>query len=93
MIGPDLSRVEIFIRPGITDMRKQVNGLSIIASEEMELDPLSGALFLFCNRYRRIIKALYWDATGFCLWQLCEASHNCHYVEKNIMRSKPRKQW
>ena len=69
MIGPDLSRVEIFIRPGITDMRKQVNGLSIIASEEMELDPLSGALFLFCNRYRRIIKALYWDATGFCLWQ------------------------
>jgi transposase len=68
MIGPDLSRVEIFIRPGVTDMRKQVNGLSIMATEEMELDPLSGALFLFCNRYRKILKAIYWDATGFAMW-------------------------
>ena len=69
MIGPDLSRVPIFIRPGVTDMRKAINGLSIIATEQMEKDPLSGALFLFCNRYRRIMKALYWDRNGFCLWQ------------------------
>mgnify|MGYP000650019216 CR=1 FL=1 len=69
MIGPDLSRVEIYVRPGITDMRKQINGLAIIAAEQMEQDPLSGALFLFCNRYRRIMKALYWDRNGFCLWQ------------------------
>lgn len=69
MICPDLSRVEIFIRPGITDMRKAINGLSMIATEQMEKDPLSGALFLFCNRYRKIMKALYWDRNGFCLWQ------------------------
>jgi len=68
VIGPDLSRVEIYIRPGITDMRKAINGLSIMASEQMEKDPLSGAVFLFCNRYRRIIKALHWDKNGFCLW-------------------------
>jgi transposase len=49
-------------------MRKQINGLSIIASEQMELDPLSGALFLFCNRERRILKAIYWDRSGFALW-------------------------
>ena len=69
MIGPDLSRVQIFIRPGITDMRKAINALSIIANEQINKDPLSGALFLFCNRYRRIMKALYWDRNGFCLWQ------------------------
>lgn len=69
MIGPDLSRVQIFIRPGVTDMRKAINGLAIIATEQMEQDPLCGALFLFCNRYRRIMKALYWDQNGFCLWQ------------------------
>ena len=68
MIGPDLSRVEILIRPGVTDMRKQINGLSMIASEQMDKDPLSGALFLFCNRHRRILKAIYWDATGFAMW-------------------------
>lgn len=69
MIGPDLHRVDIYIRPGATDMRKAINGLSIMASEQMDKDPLSGAVFLFCNRYRRIIKALYWDKNGFCLWQ------------------------
>ena len=32
-------------------------------------DPLSGALFLFCNRHRRIMKALVWDRNGFWLLQ------------------------
>ena len=55
MMWPDLSRVAVYVRPGHTDMRKQVNGLSMIAEEQMELNPLSGAVFLFCNRERRII--------------------------------------
>jgi transposase len=50
-------------------MRKGVNGLSIIVAEQMELDPLSGALFLFSNRYRRILKGLLWDHNGFWLIQ------------------------
>ena len=65
----DISEVAIYVRPGVTDMRKAINGLSVIASEQMERDPLSGRLFLFCNRYRRILKALYWERNGFCLWQ------------------------
>ena len=65
MIGVDLARIAIYVRPGVTDMRKAANGLSIIASEQMQLDPLSGALFLFYNRYRRIMKALLWDRNGF----------------------------
>lgn len=69
MIGPDLSKVTVYVRPGVTDMRKAINGLSILVNEQMELDPLNGALFLFCNRQRRILKALYWDRNGFCLWQ------------------------
>ena len=69
MIGIDLTRVSIYVRPGRTDMRKAINGLSIIATEEMELDPLSGALFLFCNRRHKLLKIIYWDRNGFCLWQ------------------------
>jgi transposase len=65
----DISRVSIYVRPGVTDMRKQINGLAVIVTEEMERDPLSGCLFLFCNRFRRILKCLYWDRNGFCLWQ------------------------
>ncbi|MDL1969044.1 MAG: IS66 family insertion sequence element accessory protein TnpB [Deltaproteobacteria bacterium] len=34
----------------------------------MELDPFSSHLFVFCNRRRNILKILYWDRNGFCLW-------------------------
>jgi len=64
----DWGTVRIFIRTGITDMRKQINGLSVLVQEEMLQDPLSGHLYLFCNKNRRRLKALYWDRNGFCLW-------------------------
>ena len=49
-------------------MRKQINGLSMIVSEDLEMDPFEGNLFLFCNRLRRILKINYWDRNGFCMW-------------------------
>jgi len=64
----DLDRVRIFVRPGATDMRKQINGLAVIVEAEMKQAPFSGDLFLFCGRTRTVLKALYWDRTGFCLW-------------------------
>jgi transposase len=64
----DLSAVRIFIRPGPTDMRKQINGLAVLV-EELSQNPFSGSLYLFCGRTRRTLKALYWDKTGFSLWQ------------------------
>ena len=63
----DFAKVKIYVRPGFTDMRKQSNGLSIFVQEELELDPLSGNLFLFCNKRKNIFKVLYWDRNGFCL--------------------------
>lgn len=59
----------IFLRVGATDMRKAINGLSVLAQEQIAQDPFSGALFVFCNRRRDLIKILYWDRNGFCLWQ------------------------
>lgn len=64
----DWSKVRVFVKPGATDMRKQINGLSIIVSEDLEMDPFEGNLFLFCNKLRKILKIIYWDKTGFCLW-------------------------
>ena len=65
---PDLNWVPIYVRPGATDMRKQINGLALIAEEQMEHNRLSGALFLFCNRERCMLKALFWDGTGFAVF-------------------------
>lgn len=64
----DITRVKIYVKPGSTDFRKQINGLSIIVQDEMALDPLNGNLYLFCNKDRNRLKILYWDKTGFCMW-------------------------
>jgi len=58
----------VYLAVGSTDMRKAINGLSIMVEHAMALNPFSGDLFVFCNRARTIIKILYWDQNGFCLW-------------------------
>ena len=65
----DWSRIKVFVRPGATDLRKQINGLAGMVQGQMELDPFSGHLYLFCNHNRKLLKAVYWDRNGFCLWQ------------------------
>ena len=53
------AELKVYLALGHTDMRKAINGLSIVV-EQLELDPFSGHLFVFCNRRER---------NGFCLWQ------------------------
>ena len=65
----DLSTVRIFIRPGCTDLRKASNGLTEIVQEGMKQDPFSGSVYMFCNRDRTLLKAVYWDRSGFWLSQ------------------------
>ena len=64
----DISQLKIYVRPGSTDMRKQAAGLSILVHESLKLNPFSGSLFLFCNRRRTILRILYWEKTGMCVW-------------------------
>jgi len=65
---PDLGGITIYIRPGKTDMRKQIDGLARLVEQGMGKKPFTGDLFLFCGRGMTMIKALYWDRNGFCLW-------------------------
>jgi len=61
--------MRVYLAMGHTDMRKAINGLSVLVESSMQLDPFSGNLFVFTNRRRNILKILYWDRNGFCLWQ------------------------
>jgi transposase len=64
----DFNKINIYIKPGPTDMRKAINGLYEITKRQMRLYPGSGCLFVFCNRRRDRIKILYWELNGYCLW-------------------------
>lgn len=65
----DLSQYQFYLKPGITDLRKAINGLSLLIQNDISLSPFSKCLFLFCNRNRKNLKIMYWDRNGFCLWQ------------------------
>lgn len=61
--------IEIFLHRDPVDFRKAINGLSIIVEDHMPSSPFAPALFVFCNKSRHQLKVLYWDHTGFALWQ------------------------
>ena len=61
--------VKVYLHREPVDFRKAINGLSVIVQDEMALSPFSRALFVFCNKKRNQLKVLYWDETGFALWQ------------------------
>ncbi len=71
MMRPSNELPAVFLCRDIVDFRKGINGLAILVEEAFELDPFSAQLFVFCNRKRDKIKILYWESSGFCLWQKC----------------------
>ena len=73
--------LKVYLAPGATDLRKSINGLSILVENQMELNPFSGYLFAFCNRKRTTVKILYWDRNGFCLWQKRLEKHRFSWPE------------
>ena len=61
--------VRIYLACGVTDMRSGFDGLSrCMAQEVLKQDPFSGAIFRFRGRRGDLVKVLYWDGQGFCLF-------------------------
>jgi transposase len=59
---------KIFMARESVDMRRSFDGLSVAVRSLLQQDPMSGYLFIFLNRTRSIVKALYWDHGGYCMW-------------------------
>ena len=60
--------VRLYLRCGVTDLRKSFGGLATIVEEDLKRNLLDGDLVLFCNRSRNRIKGIYWDGSGVCLF-------------------------
>lgn len=59
----------VFIHKGPVDMRRGINGLCEIV-QSANMGEITGKnLFVFCGKRRDSIKVLYFDRSGFCLWQ------------------------
>ena len=78
----------VYIAPGVTDLRKSVDGLSLIVQESFELDPFSNSLFVFCNRNRTRLKILHWEFNGFWLYyrRLERGKFNWSRTEEEVLK-------
>jgi len=61
--------IGIFIHKEPVDMRRGINGLSSIVQSVMAGDLMGKNLFVFSGKRKHTIKILYFDKSGFCLWQ------------------------
>jgi transposase len=62
------SNARIWLCTKATDMRKSYNGLIALVKNQLDHDPLSGHYFVFVNRRKTMMKVLYFEPSGYCLW-------------------------
>ena len=58
----------VYLYRSSIDFRKSIDGLSALVEQALGHNPFGAALYLFINRRRDKLKALYWHRNGFCLW-------------------------
>ena len=68
MIEPK-SGTRIWIAAGFTDLRRGFQGLSSIVETVLEQAPFSGHMFVFRGKRGDLIKLLWFDGDGLCLFQ------------------------
>jgi transposase len=72
------ANTEVYVYQKPCDMRKGFNMLMGIVEQEMQLNPLSGYLFVFINGNRTRLKILFWDRDGLVVI--------CKRLEKGTFR-------
>ncbi len=60
--------VRVFLATGHTDMRKGFDGLALAVQEHLKMDAHAGQIFVFRGRRGDLIKVLWHDGQGMCLF-------------------------
>jgi transposase len=58
----------IYLACGVTDMRKGFDGLAVLVEQVLEQRPHSGTLFAFRGKRGDLLKLLWYDGQGLCLF-------------------------
>jgi transposase len=59
--------VRIFVCTDAIDMRQGFDRLAQLVKSKLGEDPQAGSIFVFANRNATRLKALWFDANGYCL--------------------------
>lgn len=62
-------QLRILLAVEAVDFRNGIDGLARVCQAQLQADPFSGWLFVFCNRRRTALKILAYDGQGFWLCQ------------------------
>ncbi len=65
---PVPTHMKVWLSAGVTDMRKGFNGLSALAEKVLKQNPYCGHLFVFRGRRGDLIKVIWFDGQGACLF-------------------------
>ena len=65
---PVPASTRVWLAVGVTDMRKGFNGLAALAQDVLKQDPFSGHLFVFRGRRGDLLKVIWFDGQGACLF-------------------------
>jgi len=66
MLIPPGVRVFLALQP--VDMRASFYRLATHVRAALEADPKNGHLYLFLNQRKNLVKVLFWDRSGFCVF-------------------------
>lgn len=77
----DLNTIDhIYLVTGPTDLRKAADGCSTIVQYDLQMDPFTKDIFIFCNKKKNTIQILEWDNNGF-------------WIHKKKLLGKDRYRW
>jgi transposase len=62
------SGTHVWVAAGVTDMRKGMDGLAALVQTTLAENPFSGQLFVFRGRRGDLVKLLWFDGDGLCLF-------------------------
>ena len=90
-----VAKAPIYLANFAVDMRKSINGLSVMVQEHFKNSIGEDAYYVFSNRQMNKIKVLYWETNGYCLWykRLESSKFKLIYDQKTQSLTTQQLQW